>query len=148
MKSRKYTKKSLPVVDDIRKYRDNWIGWWTASQPKWRSTESWPFPKSVENIGGWEDFPARGPNGIFLAVMATCWWAQAMTSAEDFMLFEEVVDDVHWVIQQLIHSHSSQAVPDKPQPPLPTSWTRTFARSDGKRQVKPSQRVRDTLESM
>ena len=145
MKGRKYTKKALPVVGNIRKYRDDWIGWWTASQPKWRSTESWPFPKGNESIGGWESFPARGPNGIFLAIMATCWWAQAVESAEDFMLFEEVIDDIHWVVQQLIHTHPSPSTVDTPQPPPSTSWARTFSRGDGKRKVKPSQRVRDIL---
>jgi len=96
----------MPVVDDIGRYRDDWIGWWTASQPGWRSSQSWPLPKDDKSGGSWDDFPARGQNGIFLAIMATCWWARAVESAEDFSLFEEAVDDIHWVIQQLIRAHS------------------------------------------
>ena len=107
--------------------------------------------------------------------MATCWWAQAVASAKDFVLFEEAVNDVHWVIQELIRIGSlppasnepQQAllVSDKPQQAPPASgepqlvspasdkpqlvpsgsWTRTFSCVDGKRAVKPSQCVRDTL---
>ena len=97
--------------------------------------------------------------------MATCWWAQAVASAEDFALFEEAIDDVHWVIQELICIGSLPLAPNKPQPaPLASnepqqappasdepnlvpsaSWTHTFSCVDGKRAVKPSQRVRDTL---
>lgn len=99
-----------------------------------------------EGNGSWEDFPAHGQNGIFLVVMATCWWARAMESAEDFALFEEAVDDILWVIQELTRTHSSPPASDEPQPPASESWTRTFSRDNGKRAVKPSQRVRDTIE--
>lgn len=133
----------MPIVDDTHRYRTEWIGWWTASQPKWRSTQSWPFPKGGESGGSWENFPTRGQNGIFLAIMATCWWARAVTSVEEFVLFEEAVDDIHWVTQQLIHPPAF--TPDESQPSQPTSWARTFSRGDGKRTVKPSRRVRDAL---
>jgi len=145
LKGRKYSKKSMPVVGDVCRYQEDWVRWWTASQPKWRSTESWPFPKGNEGGGDWAGFPARGPNGVFLAIMAISWWAQAIVSAEDFVLFEEAVDDIHWVIQQLIHTHSSPSVSEKPQPPMSKSWASTFTRDNGKRAVKPSQRVRDAM---
>lgn len=135
----------MPVVGDIHKYRDDWIGWWTANQPKWRNLQSWPFTKDDRSGGSWKDFPARGQNGIFLVIMATCWWARAVVSAEDFALFEEAVDDIHWVIQQLVLTHSSPSASDEPQPPPSTPWARTFSRGNGKRMVKPSQRARDTL---
>ena len=153
------------MVNDIDRYRVEWIGWWTACQPKWRSTQSWPFPKGGGGDGSWEEFPARGKDGIFLAIMATCWWAQAVASAEDFLLFEEAIDDVHWVVQELIRISSLLSASDKPQltpsasdnpqpapspsdklqPAPSSSWTRTFSRDDGKRAVRPSRRVRDTL---
>lgn len=147
LKGRKYSKRFIPVINDICKYRDNWIGWWTVSQPRWRSTGSWPFSMDNENSGSWEDFPARGPNGIFLAIMAISWWAQAVESTKDFMQFEEAVDDIHWVIQQLADVHSPPSASKKPQPRPPTSasWANTYSRSDGKRTVRPSQRVRDAL---
>ena len=152
LKGRKYAEKFLPVVDDIRRYRDNWVGWWSASQPKWRSTESWPFPKGDKGSGSWEDFPARGSNGIFLVIMTMCWWAKALESTDDFIQFEEAVDDIHWVINQFADAHSPPSASDEPQPPPSASrpppsasWPHTFSRSDGKRAVKPSQRVRDAL---
>ena len=175
MKGRKYSKKNILIVDDVDRYRLEWIGWWTASQPKWWSTQLWPFPKDGEGDGSWEGFPARGKDGIFLAIMATCWWAQAVVSAEDFILFEEAVDDVHWVVQELIRITSLQSASDElqqtasatdepqqttsasnnpqpasttsdgPQPAPPASWTCTFSRVDGKRAVRPSQRARDII---
>ena len=145
MKDRKYSKKYVPVVNSIHRYRDEWISWWTASQPQWRRAQPWPFEKSRESDGAWEGFPARGKNRIFLAIMATCWWAQAVKSVEDFKLFEEAVDDIRWVIQESTRSSLPTSSPDEPRPPVSTSWTRTFSRGDGKRTVKPSQRVRDML---
>jgi len=143
-KGRKYSKKHVPVVDDIHRYRDDWIDWWTASQPHWRRMRPWPFAKSGSD-GAWEGFPARGQGGIFLAIMATCWWAQAVKSAEEFALFEEAVDDIHWVIQEFVRTSSPPSPPDGPRSPVSASWTRTFSRGDGKRRVKPSQRARDML---
>ena len=145
LKGRKHSKNAMPVIDDICGYRDNWIDWWTASQPKWRSTGSWPFPMDDENNESWDDFPARGQNGIFLVIMAISWWARAVESTKDFMQFEEVVDNIHWVIRQLTHAHSSSSASDKPRPPVSASWTHTFSRGNGKRTVKPSQRVRDLM---
>jgi hypothetical protein len=54
-------------------------------------------------------FPARGQNGVFLAIMATCWWARAVESAEDLALFEQAVEDIHWVIKECIRAHSPSA---------------------------------------
>lgn len=133
----------MPIVNDVSRYQGDWIGWWTASQPKWRCTELWPFPKGNESGGSWESFPARGQNGIFLAIMATCWWAQAVGSAKDFALFEEAVDDIHWVIQQLTPTHSPPSASNEPQPLSSTPWAHTFSRGVGKRKVKPSRRALD-----
>jgi hypothetical protein len=144
IRGRKYTERFIPVVNDVRRFQDEWVGWWTASQPKWRCTQSWPFPQDHEDGGSWDDFPARGQNGVFLAIMATCWWARAVESAEDLALFEQAVEDIHWVIKECIRAQSPSAS-DEHLPPALGSWTRTFARGDGKRAVKPSQRVRDGL---
>jgi hypothetical protein len=65
-------------------------------------------------------------------------------SVEDLAIFEEAVDDLHWVINECIRAQSPSASDEHPPPAL-GSWTRTFARGDGKRAVKPSQRVRDAL---
>jgi hypothetical protein len=145
LRGRKYTERFIPIVDDLHRYREEWIGWWTASQPKWRCTQSWPFPKDSGGDGSWDSFPARGQNGIFLAIMATSWWARVVDSAEDLALFEEAVDDVHWVIQECIRNYSSPSTSNQPPPPTLGSWSRTFSRGDGKRTVKPSRRARDAL---
>ena len=90
-----------------------------------------------QSNGNWEDFPARSQNRIFLAIMATCWWAQAVGSAEDFALLEEAIDNIHWVIQQLTPTHSPPSASSEPQPLSLTPWARTFSRRDGKRTIKP-----------
>ena len=107
--------------------------------------------------------------------MATCWWVQAVALAKDFVLFEEAVNNVHWVIQELICVGSLPPASDKPQqaplvsnkpqqappassepqlvPPVSNkpqlvpsgSWTHTFSHVNGKRAVKLSQHVQDTL---
>ena len=107
----------MPTVLDATAYGSKWVEWWTESQPQPRGTGVWPLPKDVVSDVGWRKFPAHGPNGLFLAVMAMSWWAHAVKSADDVPLFEGAVGDLRWVIQELIHTRTTKEPPAQSLPP-------------------------------
>ena len=107
----------MPTVLDATAYGSKWVAWWTESQPQPQGMGVWPLLRDVVSDVSWHKFPAHGPNGLFLAVMAMSWWARAVKSADDVPLFEDAVGDLHWVIQELIRTRSNNEPP--PQPPSP-----------------------------
>jgi len=116
MKAQKRLPGKGPVILDANGYGSKWIQWWTGSQPRARDVNAWPLAKEPIDDTSWQKFPAHGPNGIFLAIMAISWWAPAVKLASEAAYFEEAVDDLHWVIQQLIRTRSSDDPPLQPQP--------------------------------
>ena len=77
--------------------------------------------------------------------MAISWWAHALKSAEDVLFFEEAIADLHWVIQELIRTRSDNGAPTQPPAALPLG-AHALRRSEGKRVVKPSRKLRESLE--
>ena len=74
--------------------------------------------------------------------MSTTWWAASITSEQDWVEFDEAVDDVHWVVDQILDLLENLPAPTPPSlseisQNLPSSsragW---MARTDGKRQLK------------
>jgi hypothetical protein len=118
MKTRKRSPDKVPVVLDASSYGSKWVQWWTESQPQARDVRAWPFPKEPIDDTSWWKFPAHGRNGLFLAVMAISWWAPAVKLASDIAYFEEAVDDLHWVIRELIRTRSSDDPPAQCLSPL------------------------------
>ena len=142
--TRSYNAEHIPHVPDVDTYHKRWLAWWKVCQPAWRKTNGWPFSKEETDVG-WGKLKARGQNGIFIVVMSTTWWASSIESPEDRRAFEEAVDDLRWVLEQLLRLHSTSNAPDPPPPPagpeiLPSNapW---LVRPPGKRQSKPSYKV-------
>ena len=107
----------MPVVLDASNYGSKWIQWWTESQPQSRNIQTWPFPKEPIDDTSWWKFPAHGRYGLFLAVMAISWWAPAVKLVDDVTSFEGAVEDLHWVIRELIRTRSGDDPPPQPLPP-------------------------------
>ena len=105
------------MVSNPSDYGSRWIQWWKESQPRPRGVQAWPLPRDTISDACWHKFPAHGPSGLFLAIMAISWWAHAVKSAEDVTLFKEAAGDLNWVIQELIHMRSS----NDPTPRLPST---------------------------
>jgi hypothetical protein len=81
---------------------------------------------------------------MFIVVMSTTWWATSLESADDRRSFDEAVDDIRWVITQVLESLPAPGTPNIPRntppppgtqkpPPAAANW---FARPEGKRQTK------------
>jgi len=87
--------------------------------------------------------------------MSTTWWAASLKPTDNRDVFDEAVDDIRWVIEQILEPLekpapvTTEAAKD-PSPPqgvqksIPTAtWQ---ARGDGKCQSKPSLRLRESLD--
>ena len=146
VKNRTYTDNQIPHVADVCVYATAWISWWKACQPPWRQNEGWPLSREVPDPAEWGKLNARSQNGMFLVVMSTTWWALALKSPDDRHAFDEVVDDLRWVLEQLLAPTDpiQNPTPDTPQVANPPKVT-WMERKAGKRQPKPS---RALLESM
>lgn len=76
------------------------IEWWLTIQPTAR--KDWPPTYGPLPEGfSFDYFNRGGPNGVFLVILCLSWWANALTSDQDHANFKLVVDDVHWVLEQV-----------------------------------------------
>lgn len=144
MRNRSYEDKYLPFIANVTEYSESWIEWWTSCQPCWRQNRGWPLPREGAETTNWViKVFARGQNGMFLFVVSTAWWAHSIQSKEDWSKFDEVVDDLHWVIGQAIKYYEASPSPAPPAPSTPSNSQDSGAlcaaetvRAEGKRRTK------------
>lgn len=148
IKARSYNPRNIPHVPDVTAYSDGWKKWWMSCQPAWRQDKGWPLPRENTSAANWAiKAGARGRNGLFLVILSTAWWASSVQSTKDWAEFDEAVDDVQWVIEQAIDASkglpapASLVPPNAVQPPDPAPAQTWMARSEGKRQARPSRRM-------
>jgi len=151
MKTRSYKLERIPFVPDISSYHKKWTEWWTSCQPAWRQRSGWPLPRDVENIANWGiKAGARGQNGLFLVVISNVWRASSIQSEDDWAKFNEAVEDIQWVISQVIDLLKALPAPmplappthsNAPQKSIPVPGATWMNRANGKRQPKPSLRL-------
>jgi hypothetical protein len=132
-------------------YSNTWFAWWRACQPPWRQSQEWPFQKEAPDTAKWGKLAARGQNGMFLVIMSTTWWALSLKSANDQRIFGEAVDDIHWVVKQVLkQSFSTTNTTQDPSPePSPTNappMVTWMTRTEGKRRPKPSRALLQSME--
>jgi hypothetical protein len=146
MKTRSYGADHIPHVDDINLYHKSWISWWEACQPPWCRGTGWPFSREEPTKADWGKLIARGQNGMFIVVMSTTWWASSLESSSDRDAFNEAVDDIRWVVEQISKLLSAPGTFNAPPRPTvaqkkPVSTANWLVRPVGKRQPKPSQKL-------
>jgi hypothetical protein len=117
-------------------FHRQWITWWGSCQPKWRSTEAWPYPQGDARDKDWSRLNATGPHGLFPLVVSASWWAGCGK-------YSDAVDDLHWVMEVLLHvnSQSSDPAPESNAASL-NHFPGHGERAAGKRKVKPSAKAR------
>ena len=155
MKTRSYTSQHLPFVSDVPSYREGWTQWWTSCQPPWRRGKGWPLPRVNEGTTNWAKMGTRGQSGLFLVVFSTVLWVYSIQSEEEWVEFDKAVDDVEWVINQVMESLKALQASTPPVPlaqPAPgkdaekskpeVTW---MVRATGKRQPKPSRKLLEAV---
>jgi len=134
--------KSIPSIPDAEEFHQRWVAWWQSCQPKWRSAGTWPYARDNARGKDWARLNVTGPHGLFAVVMSASWWADSMDLGSLRDVFSAAVDDLHWVIENLVdfnsQSHGTQSGPViAPLNRFPGHGEREV----GKRLVKPSYKV-------
>jgi hypothetical protein len=113
---RRLAGKGIPVINLVEEYQEKWIEWWSAAQPQWRNTEDWPFNREDVTGKDWGRLLDGGKDGMYLVIVSLAWWICAEES-EDESALEEAIDDVTWVIKNLVSSLTVSANSSPPQQP-------------------------------
>ena len=132
----------VPVITKVPEFCDKWVSWWGGCQPKWRSVDSWPFPREDAKDEDWDRMNVTGPHGPFAVVMSTSWWAASANLDPHRGAFEDAVADLHWVIENLLHFNSRLQVTRPALKVTPASHFPGHGERDvGKRKIKPSSKA-------
>ena len=132
-----------PTITDVQKFSEEWIAWWGNCQPKWRSTETWPYPRDDAKDRDWSRLNVTGTSGLFAVVMSTSWWAASAGLGPHREAFDSAVEDLSWVIENLNHFNSQLPIARIGQ--VNASEGDHFPghgeRDPGKRKIKPTPKV-------
>ena len=133
---------SVPSIADVEQFNKEWLIWWGSCQPKWRPTETWPYPRDDAKAKDWARLDVSGPHGLFAFIMSTAWWATSADSDLHREAFGAVVEDIHWVIENLIYFNSRlQVTGPEPTAAVETRFPGHGDREPGKRKIKPTPKV-------
>ena len=98
-------------------------------------------------MSNWGKLAARGPLGMFLVVLSTAWWATSVKSTEEWHAFNDVVDDVWWVLKNILKLSPGPSSPNITQvPPVnqqPAPIPPCYMHAQGEHQLKLSCQARE-----
>lgn len=124
---RLFGRKNIPEIKSIPVFEDLWMRWWSAAQPEWRNTNSWPFSRDEAAVHDWGTLLLGGKDSLFLVVTSLGWWIHARDPAADSKV-DDAISDVSWVIKQLVSSLSADTITRSPSS-SPSTTTRQRPRS-------------------
>lgn len=93
-------------------YGPQFVTWWRGMQPTWRLLPGEGFSKETStNLESWALINKGGSAGLYIVVMALSWWVlrlrDAGTADTDAQAVWGTVDDVAWVLKQLLSLHAA-----------------------------------------
>ena len=151
MKYQQYTEDCIPFVPDVCSYRDEWIVWWSLCQLAWRWQNEWLLPRDNAITTNWGKVGAHGQSGLFLIIMLTTWWAQSIESESNWAQFDKAVDDVQWVVDQIIDLLKAILAPLAPPPsgtsqvPIPSLGATWMSHHWGQGGLETNENILSTL---
>jgi hypothetical protein len=83
-------------------YGQRFMAWWRLLQPSWRIDEDL-LVRSATQGENWQGLRKGGTAGIFVVIMGLSWWIKSQLGERDPIAWT-AVDDVWWVIQQMMNS--------------------------------------------
>jgi hypothetical protein len=82
--------------------------WWVAIQPEGRlaiQPESGlahgPLNRGCAYVWEWSDVSRRGPNGIYLVLLAMAWWGLSLQNTDVLTVWLDAIGDLRWALQQM-----------------------------------------------
>ena len=104
-----HQRNSVPLITNLQQFQEKWIIWRGSCQPKWRSTQTWPYSHEDTEGKDWAWLDVTGPHGLFAIIMSTSWWAIAV-DPNSHGVFNAAVNDLLWVMENLIKTNSQLQV--------------------------------------
>lgn len=101
--------KKKDVVPSVKPgaYGKRFFAWWSLLQPSWR-IDGDSLVRSPPQGESWEGLRKGGTAGIYIVIMGLSWWVKSQFTERDANAWT-TVDDVSWVIQEMIVSTSCPA---------------------------------------
>lgn len=94
-----------PAIDTDKFEHEFWA-WWVSIQPKWRKIKAGTTVRVIS--GGWDALNVPGANGWPSIVAALFFWGHQLRSTKaGLSSWNLAVDDVCWVLQQLVVNPSA-----------------------------------------
>lgn len=69
-------------------------------QPAWRDGDS--LGMAIPANADWGSVLRGGPNGLFLVILALSWWVEGMQPDQQDLELFKAVNDVEWVLSELV----------------------------------------------
>jgi hypothetical protein len=86
-------------------YGKRFIAWWRLLQPSWRISEDL-LVRSAPQGESWDGLRKGGTTGIYIVVIGLSWWIKSQLTERDPIAWT-TVDNVSWVIQQMMNNTTS-----------------------------------------
>lgn len=142
---RKDTKLEEPPSFDVSVFANEMRKWWTSLMPKYRAPPvgseaakaKWPLQRTVPDGESWAKVRKTGPEGLVLVLLALSWWRSATNAGQAGRReYASVLDDVTWVVTDLVKDMvpfasrdrpalTSPFAPESSDPDPPTAITKT-----------------------
>jgi hypothetical protein len=108
----------VPVIDKLSEFEAAWKRWWEGMQPGWRLDDKMKLARKVtdnpENAWSSSTLYHAGPIGFRLIIMALAWWGEVIKDQQQAEFFK-AVEDVQWVLEQILQSFASKPMTMKRQ---------------------------------
>jgi len=104
--------KKKDVVPSIKQnvYGTHFTEWWGGLQPSWRQFQGtngrFNLGRETPKAETWQALKKGGTSGIYVVVMGLSWWIKGQQNERDANAWA-VVDDLSWVIQQMLDGWNS-----------------------------------------
>lgn len=96
-----------PPIGKPLDYGMSWCTWWRSMQPRWRREGDMlgdlKLARDEAVAEDWVNLSKAGYHGMFLVLLSLSWWLAAAKEESDRRWCMEAIDDVAWVLKQLLH---------------------------------------------
>lgn len=143
-----------PPIQDIHTFANQFWTWWCGLQPAWRKLSIPQYGQAVPALrtvaGGWAELDKPGLNGFLSIIAALNWWgAQVQAEEAQFLFWNAAVEDVSWVMEQLIETRfaGNNGNPELVSVLLYVAQSDSFSKGCNKATTVTSHRNKQTQES-
>ncbi|KAI0037316.1 hypothetical protein FA95DRAFT_1466964, partial [Auriscalpium vulgare] len=106
-----------PTVGKGKEFAALWRAWWIGMQPEQQGV-TWPLARpTVVPTEGWDELLKGGNNGFVIILFTLSWWCGAAKTDAEQNEWASAIEDVEWVLTQLVALAGSKKHAASEQPP-------------------------------